>query len=357
MLLYLICDYGHKGHDKRKEEEMKIRSILGLAIGLVITTAVAAAEITGAGATFPFPIYAKWANDYKEKTGTSVNYQSVGSGAGIKQIKSKTVVFGASDKPLTAEELKEAGLIQWPQIIGGIVPIINVKGIESDKLVLSGEVLARIYLKEITNWNDPAIKALNKGTNLPDLPIIVAYRSDGSGTTFNFTHYLSEVSKTWKEKIGSGTAVEWPVGLGAKGNEGVANLVKITNGAIGYVEYAYAKQNEIAHAKMINKNGKTVSPSIKAFQAAAAGADWANAPGFGLILNNQPGDEAWPMTSASYILIYKDPADKEGTAETIKFFRYAFANGDAEAEKLDFVPIPDQVVALVEKLWSTVVLK
>lgn len=336
---------------------MKFKAIIGLLAGLSMMTTAFAAEITGAGATFPYPLYAKWAESYQAKTGNKINYQSVGSGAGIKQIKAKTVVFGASDKPLDEKELKESGLVQWPQIIGGIVPVINVKGIAQEELVLSGDVIAKIYLGEIKNWNDAAIKALNPKSKLPDQPIVVVYRSDGSGTTFNFTYYLSQVNETWKSKIGSGTAVEWATGVGGKGNDGVANVVKTTDGSIGYVEYAYAKQNDIVHTRMLNQAGKAVSPEIKSFQAAAAGADWPNAPGFGLILTNQKGDESWPITAASYIIVYKDPADKAGTAMTIDFFRHSFKNGAADAEKLDYVPMPAAVIAQVEKLWTTIATK
>lgn len=336
---------------------MRLKTIIGMAMGLVIATAALAADITGAGATFPYPLYTKWADDYKAKTGIGLNYQSIGSGAGIKQIKAKTVTFGATDKPLTETELNEAGLVQWPQIIGGIVPIVNIKGVAPGQLVLSGDVIAKIYLKQIVTWDDPAIKALNPGVALPHQAISPVYRSDGSGTTYNFTDYLGKVNSDWNKFVGTNTNVEWAAGIGAKGNDGVSSVVKMTDGSIGYVEYAYAKQNSLTHTRMINKEGKTVSPEIKTFQAAAANADWAGTPGFAVILTNQSGADAWPITAASFILVYKVPQDKAATSAVIDFFRYSFANGDASAEQLDYVPLPDSVVALVEKLWATIALK
>ena len=302
-----------------------------------------AAEITGAGATFPYPLYSKWAEDYKKETGIGMNYQSIGSGAGVKQIKSKTVQFGASDKPLKQEELDKDGLIQWPQVIGGIVIVFNLDGIESNKLVLDGNTLADIYLGKIKKWNDPAITKLNKGVSLPELDIVVVRRSDGSGTTFNFTNYLSKVSQDWKDKVGEGTAVEFPVGIGAKGNDGVSSNVAQTKGAIGYVEYAYAKQNKISYTKMINANGKVVEPNQKTFAAASVNAD------LSAILTNQAGDDAWPITAATFILVRKDTDNKE----VIKFFEWAFKNGKKAAEELDYISIPDIIVEKIKKeVWK-----
>jgi phosphate transport system substrate-binding protein len=311
-----------------------------------------AGDISGAGATFPFPIYAKWADAYKKETGNGLNYQSIGSGAGIKQIKAKTVTFGATDSPLTAKDLEEAGLAQWPMVMGGIVPVVNLDGVKSGELTLDGPTMAKIFLGDIVKWNDPAIKALNPKVNLPDLAIAVIHRADGSGTTFNFTNYLDKVSPEWKSKIGEATSVEWPLGIGAKGNDGVANNVAGTKGAIGYVEYAYAKQNKLTYADMINAAGKTVEPTADAFQAAAANADWANAPGFYLILSNQPGDQSWPMTAATFILMYKKPVDLTASNEGLKFFAYCYDKGAEQAKALDYIPMPDKVVAMVKKMWA-----
>ncbi len=315
--------------------------------------AAQAAEISGAGATFPYPIYAKWADAYKKETGLGLNYQSIGSGGGIKQIEAKTVTFGASDKPLPGAELDKYGLAQFPMVMGGIVPVLNVEGIQPGELVLDGPTVAKIFMGEITKWDDAAIKKLNPDAKLPGSAIAVVHRSDGSGTTFNFTYYLSDVSPDWKSKVGSDTAVEWPVGIGAKGNEGVANNVGNTKGSIGYVEYAYALQNKLTYTKMMNKAGKVVGPTSEAFQAAAAGADWSSAPGFGVILANQPGDESWPMTAGTWILMYKQPADAAASAEALKFFAWAYKNGDKMAEELDYVPMPDSVVDQIQKMWSS----
>nr|WP_244593932.1 phosphate ABC transporter substrate-binding protein PstS [Rhodoblastus sphagnicola] len=314
---------------------------------------VLAADISGAGATFPYPIYAKWADSYKTQTGLGLNYQSIGSGGGIKQIIANTVTFGATDKPLKIEELEKNGLVQWPQVMGGIVPIINIDGVATEQLVLSGDVLAKIFLGEIKAWNDPAIAKLNPKLKLSEAPIAVVHRSDGSGTTFNFTDYLAKVSADWKTKVGSDAAVEWPVGLAAKGNEGVANTVTNTKGSIGYVEYAYAKQNKIAFADLVNKDGKTVAPTTEAFQAAAANADWAHAPGFYQILTNQPGPKSWPITAATFILVHKQPANPADVADAIKFFDWAFKNGAKEAAALDYIPLPDNVIGLIRKTWAT----
>src|SRR5467141_2671924 len=290
-----------------------------VAAGLVAAwTSAFAADITGAGATFPFPVYSKWADAYKKETGNGLNYQSIGSGAGIKQIEAKTVTFGATDAPLKAEQLEKDGLVQWPMVMGAIVPVVNLEGIKPGELVFDGETLANIYLGKVTKWDDPAIAKLNPKLNLPADAITVVRRSDGSGTTFNFTDYLSKASPDWKTKVGSAAAVEWPVGIGAKGNEGVANNVAQTKGSIGYVEYAYAKQNKLNFTKMINKDGKSVAPTIAAFQAAAANADWNSVPGYGVILSNQPGATSWPMTAATFILNHKQPQDAAAAAEALK---------------------------------------
>ncbi|MCZ8547383.1 phosphate ABC transporter substrate-binding protein PstS [Mesorhizobium qingshengii] len=318
----------------------------------VTLSAAMAADISGAGATFPYPIYAKWADAYKKETGIGLNYQSIGSGGGIKQIKAKTVTFGASDAPLKGEDLKSTGLAQFPMVMGGIVPVVNLEGVKPGELVLDGPTLADIFAGKITNWNDAAIKKLNPDVKLPDQAIAVVHRSDGSGTTFNFSYYLADVSADWKSKVGVNTALEWPVGIGAKGNEGVANNVSQTGGAIGYVEYAYAKQNKLTYADMVNKDGKKVEPTAAAFSAAAANADWNSQPGYGVILANQPGAESWPMTSATWILVYKKPSDAVATGEALKFFAWSYAKGDDMAGQLDYVPIPDAVVKSVEDMWA-----
>ena len=335
---------------------MFLRSLISAAIGATLmattVTIASAGDISGAGATFPFPIYAKWADAYKNATGNGLNYQSIGSGAGIKQIKAKTVTFGATDAPLKPDDLDAAGLEQWPMVMGGIVPVVNLDGVKSGDLVIDGPTLAKIYLGTITNWNDPAIKVLNSKVALPNLPIAVIHRADGSGTTFNFTNYLDKVSPDWQSKVGEATSVEWPGGIGAKGNDGVANNVAGTKGAIGYVEYAYAKQNNLTYADMINAAGKTVAPTIEAFQAAAANADWSKAPGFYLILSNQPGADSWPMTAATFILMYKKPVDVTQSNEALKFFTYCYDKGAEQAKALDYIPMPDAVVAQVKKAWA-----
>jgi phosphate ABC transporter phosphate-binding protein len=315
-------------------------------------SAAMAADISGAGATFPYPIYAKWADAYKKETGIGLNYQSIGSGGGIKQIKAKTVTFGASDAPLKGEDLKSTGLAQFPMVMGGIVPVVNLEGVKPGELVLDGPTLADIFVGKITNWNDEAIKKLNPDVKLPDQAIAVVHRSDGSGTTFNFSYYLADVSADWKSKVGVNTALEWPVGIGAKGNEGVANNVSQTGGAIGYVEYAYAKQNKLTYTDLINKDGKKVEPTAAAFSAAAANADWSSQPGYGVILANQAGAESWPMTSATWILVYQKPDDAAATAEALKFFAWSYAKGDELAAGLDYVPMPDAVVKSVEEMWG-----
>jgi phosphate transport system substrate-binding protein len=315
-------------------------------------SAASAIDISGAGATFPYPIYAKWADAYKKETGVGLNYQSIGSGGGIKQIEAKTVVFGATDAPLSGSELDKNGLVQFPMVMGGIVPVLNLDGVRQGSLVLDGPTLAKIFLGQVKSWDDPAIKALNPGVTLPRQAIAVVHRSDGSGTTFNFTDYLAKVSPDWKSKVGSATAVEWPVGIGAKGNEGVANNVAQTRGSLGYVEYAYAKQNKLNFTKMINKDGKTVAPVSDTFQAAAANADWNSVPGYGVILSNQPGAQSWPMTAATFILIHKQPKDGPAAAEALKFFAWAYAKGSKMAEELDFVPMPPAVVNAVQSVWA-----
>jgi phosphate transport system substrate-binding protein len=325
-----------------------------VAAGLVAaSTSAFAADITGAGATFPFPIYSKWADAYKKETGNGLNYQSIGSGGGIKQIQAKTVTFGASDMPLKSEQLDKDGLVQWPMVMGAIVPVVNIEGVKPGEMVLDGETLGNIYLGKITKWDDPAIKKLNPDLKLPSEAIAVVRRSDGSGTTFNFTDYLSKVSPEWKSKVGSSTAVEWPVGVGAKGNEGVSGNISQTKNSIGYVEYAYAKQNKLTFTGLINKAGKTVQPTVEAFQAAASNADWEKAPGYYVILTDQPGEKSWPITASTFILMHKDPADKAAAAEALKFFKWAFAKGDKMAEELDYIPMPDNVVKMIEKTWSS----
>ncbi|WP_346295915.1 phosphate ABC transporter substrate-binding protein PstS [Rhodopseudomonas sp. P1] len=325
-----------------------------VAAGLVAaSTSAFAADITGAGATFPYPVYSKWADAYKKETGNGLNYQSIGSGAGIKQIIAKTVTFGATDAPLKPEQLDKEGLVQWPMVMGAIVPVVNLEGVKPGEMVLDGETLANIYIGKITKWDDPAIKKLNPKVSLPSDAITVVRRSDGSGTTFNFTDYLSKVSADWKTKVGSGTAVEWPVGVGAKGNEGVAGNVGQTKNSIGYVEYAYAKQNKLTYTGLVNSAGKTVQPTIAAFQAAASNADWAKAAGYYLILTNQPGEASWPITAATFILMHKEPVDKAASAEAVKFFKWAFEKGAKAAEELDYIPMPEPVVKLIEKTWAS----
>jgi phosphate transport system substrate-binding protein len=325
-----------------------------VAAGLVAaSTSAFAADITGAGATFPFPIYSKWADAYKKETGNGLNYQSIGSGGGIKQIQAKTVTFGATDMPLKADQLEKDGLVQWPMVMGAIVPVVNLEGVKPGDMVFDGDTLANIYLGKITKWDDPAIKKLNPNVKLPSEAITVVRRSDGSGTTFNFTDYLSKVSADWKSKIGSGTAVEWPTGVGAKGNEGVSGNISQTKNSIGYVEYAYAKQNKLTYTAMVNKGGKTVQPTVEAFQAAASNADWANAPGYYVILTDQPGDKSWPVTASTFILMHKDATDKAASQEALKFFKYSFDKGGKMAEDLDYIPMPDLVVKQVEKTWAS----
>jgi phosphate transport system substrate-binding protein len=330
------------------------RRRLAVAAGAFGLTAAAwAADITGAGATFPYPIYAKWADAYKTQTGVGLNYQSIGSGGGIKQIKGKTVTFGASDMPLKPEDLKAAGLLQFPMIIGGVVPVVNVKGIEAGQLHLNGATVASIYMGEITQWNDPKIKALNPKLNLPATAIAPVYRSDGSGTNFLFSDYLSKSSPKFASSIGANTSVQWPIGIGAKGNEGVANMTHQTDGAIGYVEYAYAKQNKMAFASLTNKSGAVVEPNTESFQAAAASADWAKSDSYYLILTDQPGAKSWPITGASFILVYREPGDPQAVHAALKFFDWAYKHGGDMAASLDYVPLPAALITQVEKTWSS----
>jgi phosphate transport system substrate-binding protein len=319
----------------------------------IATPTFAAAEITGAGASFPHPIYAKWAESYQAKTGVQLNYQASGSGAGIKQISNKVVDFGASDKPLEPAELDKLGLLQFPTVVGGVVPVINIPGIDAGKLVLDGETLANIYLKKITKWDDPAIAKLNPSVKLPSAAITVVHRSDGSGTTFIFTNYLGKVSKEWADKVGANTAVKWPTGIAGAKNAGVASYVKTIKHSIGYVELAYATQNNLAYTSMINKEGATVEPSIESFQAAAKYAKWEEAPGFYEILTNEPGKESWPIAGATFILMYKEQANAATAKEVLKFFDFAYKSGDLSAKALDYVPLPDNVVDLIQKSWKT----
>ena len=324
-----------------------------VAAGLVAaSTSAFGADITGAGSTFIYPVLSQWADGFKKESGSAVNYQSIGSGAGIKQIEAKTVTFGATDKPLSVDQLEKDGLAQWPMIMGGIVPVVNIEGVKPGDLALDGEALADIYSGKITKWDDPAIKKLNPKLALPSTAIAVVHRSDGSGTTFNFTDYLSKVSADWKSKIGSGTTVEWPVGVGAKGNEGVSGNIGQTKDSIGYVEYAYAKQNKLTFTKLVNKAGKTVEPTMEAFQAAASNADWAHARGYYLILTDQPGEKSWPIVASTFILMHKEPADKANSAEAIKFFKFAFDKGGKMAADLDYIPMPAEVIKLIEQTWS-----
>ena len=311
-----------------------------------------AVDITGAGATFPYPIYAKWAEAYKAQTGVGMNYQSIGSGGGIKQIQAKTVDFGASDMPMKPDELEKAGLVQFPAIIGGIVPVVNVEGVAPGALKLTGPVLADIYLGKIKTWDDKAITALNAGLVLRAEPITVVRRSDGSGTTFNFTDYLSKVSPEWKEKVGSATAVAWPDGVGGKGNEGVASYVQRIKGSIGYVEYAYAKKNAMTHVLVQNKDGQYPKPDAATFQAAAASADWKNAPGYYQIITNSPGKDSWPIAATSFILMHKMQDKPASGQEVLKFFAWSFKNGQKMAEELDYVALPPTLIGQIEASWK-----
>jgi phosphate transport system substrate-binding protein len=326
--------------------------LAGAAAALVMTTSFAA-DMTGAGATFPYPIYAKWAEGYKAATGNGLNYQSVGSGAGIKQIKAKTVDFGASDMPLKAEELDKEGLMQFPAIMGGVVAVVNVEGVTPGQLKMTGPVLADIYMGKITKWNAAEIAALNPGVKLPATDITVVHRADSSGTSFLFTDFLAKTSPAWKDTIGAGTTVKWAVGVGGKGNEGVAANVQRIKGSIGYVEWAYAKKNKLSHTQLRNKEGVDLQPSDDVFKAAAANAEWTKAPGFGVVLTDGAGKQSWPITGVSYILMHKSQADAGKGREVVKFFDWAFKNGAPAAAELDYVPMPATVVKQVQDAWKT----
>jgi phosphate transport system substrate-binding protein len=332
-----------------------IAGVAGLMSAAAITSALAA-NISGAGATFPYPIYAKWAGAYQGVSGVGLNYQSIGSGGGIAQIKAKTVTFGASDMPLQPAQLNAGGMVQFPTVIGGEVAVYNVAGVAAGQLVLDGQTLANIFLGHVTKWNDPAIKKLNPSLNLPDQAIAVVHRSDGSGTTFVFATYLSRVSAEWKKNVGAATSVDWPVGIGAKGNEGVAGNVAQTSGAIGYVEYAYALQNHLKYAKMINKDGKLVEPSLATFGAAGSHADWnaASQNNFYIILVDEPGADSWPITATTYIIMYKQPTDAAASSETLKFFKWAYEHGDDMAKSLVYVPLPNNAVQAIENSWKQI---
>ncbi len=329
----------------------KLFLVLVSTVGLFAATS-RAADITGAGATFPYPVYSKWAEAYKAKTGTGMNYQSIGSGGGIKQIQAKTVDFGASDMPLTIDKLEAGGLVQFPAIVGGVVPVVNLEGVKPGEMRLNGTVLADIFLGKIKLWNDKAIADLNPSLKLPADNIVVVRRSDGSGTTFLFTNYLSKVSPDWKAKVGFDTAVAWPEGVGGKGNEGVSAYVQRIKGSIGYVEYAYAKKNKMTHTQLQNREGAYLQPDDTVFQAAAANANWANAPGFYEVLTDQPGKTSWPITGASFILMHKAQDKPQIAAEVLKFFDWSLKNGQKMAEELDYVPLPKNVVALIEAMWA-----
>ena len=331
------------------------RSLVKLSAALALSAmsfTSQAVDITGAGATFPFPIYAKWAADYKAASGNAVNYQSIGSGGGVQQITAKTVDFGATDDPMSGEQLDKVGLMQFPAVIGGTVPVVNVEGVKSGQLKLTGPVLADIYLGKVKRWNDPAIQSLNADVKLPAADIIVVHRSDGSGTTFGWTNYLSKVSADWKAKVGEGKAVKWPAGQGGKGNEGVAAYVKQLKNSIGYVEFAYAKQNGLAWTQISNKDGKFVQPELKSFSAAAANAQWDSAPGMGVVLTDQPGAESWPVTSATFILLYKNQVKPENAKATVAFFDFAFSKGAETAAAMDYVPLPAAVTDQIRAAWK-----
>ncbi len=310
-------------------------------------------EISGAGASFIFPLVSKWSADYNAATGAKINYQSIGSGGGIAQIKAGTVDFGSSDKPLSSEELAQAGLGQFPSAIGGVVPVVNIEGLEGGKLRLSGALLADIFLGKVKTWNDPAIVAANPGVKLPDGKITLVHRSDGSGTTFNFSNYLSKVSPDWKSKVGEGTSVQWPDGVGGKGNEGVASYVKQIKGSIGYVELAYALQNGMPYASMQNAAGNWVQPTAESFAAAAASADWATAKDFNLVITNAPGEQSWPITATNFMLMHKQPKDAQRSKDTLAFFKWAFENGQAQANELHYVPLPAALIAQIESYWAS----
>jgi phosphate transport system substrate-binding protein len=328
--------------------------LAGAALAASLATGALAADITGAGATFPYPIYAKWADGYKKATGSSMNYQSIGSGGGIKQITARTVDFGASDMPMKAEDLQKNGLIQFPAIMGGVVPVVKLEGVKPGQLKFTGKLLGDIYMGKVTKWNDPAIAQLNPGVKLPGDNITVVHRSDGSGTTFLWTNYLSKASPEFKSAVGEGTSVKWPAGVGGKGNEGVASYVQKINGAIGYVEYAYAKQNKLSHGQLQNAAGKFVEPDDETFKAAAAGADWSSVPGMCVVLTDQKGDKSWPITGASFILVHAKQEKPENGKEVLKFFEWSFKNGSGMAAELDYVPMPEPVVKQIQAAWKGV---
>ena len=333
----------------------KLLTAAALAVG--VATSAQAADITGAGATFPYPIYAKWAEEYKKVSKVGLNYQSIGSSGGIRQIRAKTVTFGGTDAPLSAADLDKDGMVQFPTVLGGVVPIVNLDGFKPGEMRLTGPVLAEIFMGSIAKWNDPKIAAINPGKKLPDQAITVVHRADGSGTTFIFTDYLNEVSKPWADKVGKGAAVKWPAAssVGGKGNEGVAANVARVKGSIGYVEFAYAKKNKIPHTTLENRNGIFVEPDDSTFAAAAANADWFSVPGMGISLVNQRGTKAWPITGATFVLMYKNPADKAASNEALKFFDWSFKNGKKMAEELDYVALPDSLTkAITEKVWTQI---
>ncbi len=334
-----------------------LKALAVTALGSFVATSALAADITGAGASFPYPVYAKWAEAYKKETGTGLNYQSIGSSGGVRQIRAKTVAFGATDSPLKGEELDKDGMVQFPAIIGGTVPVLNIDGFKPGELRVTGPVLAEMFMGTIAKWNDPKFAALNPGKNLPDQAITVVHRADGSGTTFNWTDYLTTVSKDWAEKVGKGNAVKWPAAtsVGGKGNEGVAANVGRIKGALGYVEYAYAKRNKLNHMQVQNQAGKYVNPDEATFAAAAAGVDWFSVPGMGVSMVNAKGDNSWPISTASFILMYKEPADKAQAAEVLKFFDWSFKGGKQMAAELDYVALPDSLTNDIRsKVWSQI---
>jgi len=328
------------------------RTLLAATVALSTAMPVMAADITGAGSTFVYPILSKWSDTYRTKTSNQINYQSIGSGGGIAQIKAKTVTFGASDKPLSSTELKEAGLAQFPVVVGGVVPVVNLADIKPGQLKFTGPLLADIFMGKVTKWNDPAIASLNKGIDLPDQKITVVHRSDGSGTTFNWANYLSKVSNEWKTKVGEGTSVEWPTGVGGKGNEGVAAYDNQIKGSIGYTELAYATQNKMSYAAVQNKAGVFIIPTADSFQAAAAGADWAHTQDFFAVITDAEGKDSWPIAATVFVMMHKQPADAQRSKEALDFFRWALENGQADAKALDYIPLPDALVKQVEAYWA-----
>jgi phosphate transport system substrate-binding protein len=356
--VYPLTNQGRKKRMAKSPSSIWKMATLFLTVALTVCTTrgFAGEIISGAGATFPYPIYARWAYDYAKATDVRLNYQSIGSGGGIQQIRAKTVDFGASDAPMKLEELEKSGLIQFPMIIGGVVPVVNIKGIGATTLRLDGKTLADIFLGAIKSWNDPRIRALNPDIEPPTKNITVVHRSDGAGTTWIFTHYLAAVSPDWKNRVGADKAVRWPTGLGGKGNEGVAAYVKRVDGAIGYVEYAYASQNGLSSVLLCNKEGNFVAPTSETFQAAAAGADWSGTPGMAVVLVDQPGNDSWPITGASFILVHRDHENREKITGVLKFFDWCYKNGAAAALNLHYVPLPERVVTLVEELWAKQIL-